>query len=225
MKQKEALKILTESFQADELVEAVFVKGSMGRGEHDEHSDIDLYCLVKEGQVELFLPKRLEHLNSYRDILFYEDYFIIAPQIIAVFDNLLHVDLYTVTEKSLKKTDFFQVLYDPRGIMDKYKATQDLRLSREEFSGHAYDIAWYLFQYNKAFNRGNDIWAVEMLHLVMINLAKVLLHHYYPNRAQLGIKALETRLPEGNLLEFKAILKHVTPDKHRCAVSLLVQEF
>lgn len=42
--QEIAVHKITESLQADRRVKAVFLKGSMGRGEYDEHSDID--CIV-----------------------------------------------------------------------------------------------------------------------------------------------------------------------------------
>ena len=45
-------------------VRAIFRKGSMGRNEHDEFSDIDLYCLVDKEDEEQFLAKRLDHLQA-----------------------------------------------------------------------------------------------------------------------------------------------------------------
>ncbi|SHF72918.1 nucleotidyltransferase domain-containing protein [Ornithinibacillus halophilus] len=223
MKQEDAVKAISHSLMKDKLVKAIFLKGSMGRGEYDEYSDVDLYCLVNEEDEEKFLTQRLMHLESYRKILFYEDFFIIAPQIIAVFDNLLHVDLFTVTEKSFKEKDFFQVLYDPEGKLTKYQSTQNLSLSLEEFSGCAYDVAWYLFQYNTAKQRGNDLWAVEMLQHVMVNLSKVLLHRYRPERAQLGLKSLESQLPPIQLDKVKTIFMHITPNSHYKAVYYLIR--
>ncbi|MFP3339505.1 nucleotidyltransferase domain-containing protein, partial [Micrococcus sp. SIMBA_131] len=58
MKQEEAVRVITDHLKEEPLVKAVFLKGSMGRDEHDENSDIDLYCLVDEGDVEAFLKKR-----------------------------------------------------------------------------------------------------------------------------------------------------------------------
>lgn len=223
MKQEDAVKIISQSLRKDKLVKAIFLKGSMGRREHDEYSDIDLYCLVDEEDEEQFLTKRLMHLESYRKILFYEDFFIIAPQIIAVFDNLLHVDLFTVTESSFKEKDFFHVLYDPEGRLTKFQSTQNLSLSLEEFSGYAYNVAWYLFQYSKAEQRGNDLWAVEMLQHVMVNLSKVLLHRYRPEKAQLGLKSLESQLPPMQLDKVKTIFMHITPNSHNKAVYYLIK--
>ncbi len=96
-------------------------------------------------------------------------------------------------------------------------------LSSEEFSGCAYDVAWYLFQYNKAKQRGNDLWAVEMLQHVMVNLSKVLLHRYRPEKAQLGLKSLESQLPPIQLDRVKTIFMHITPDSHNKAVHYLIK--
>ena len=222
MKQEDAVKVISKSLMKDELVKAIFLKGSMGRGEYDEYSDIDLYCLVDEEE-ERFLKQRLKHLESYRKILFFEDVFIIAPQIIAVFDNLLHVDLFTVTEKSFKEKDFFQVLYDPEERLIKFQSTQNLLLSVEEFSDCVYDVAWFLFQYNKAKQRGNDLWAVDMLQHVMVNLSKVLLHRYRPEKAQLGLKSLESQLPINQLKKVKTVFMYTTPNSHTRAVYHLIK--
>ncbi|MBN6206838.1 nucleotidyltransferase domain-containing protein [Ralstonia pickettii] len=228
MLQKEALEVITASLINDSLVQAVFVKGSIGRGEEDEHSDIDLYCLVREGDEAEFLKNRLTHLRKYRTLLFYEDLYIIAPQIIAVYDNLLHVDLFTVTERIYQEKDYLKVLYDPNGLMDKFRESQNLLLSYEEFDSHVYDVAWYLFQYRKASKRGNNIWAAEMLHYVTSNLAKVLLHRYYPERAQLGIKALGSLLPQNKQTIVNEIFNNITLISHEIAVlhmiSLLQEE-
>ncbi|EDL63520.1 nucleotidyltransferase domain-containing protein, partial [Bacillus sp. SG-1] len=162
MRQEKAVESISESLKKDELVQAIFLKGSMGRGENDEHSDVDLYVLVKEEDEKKFLEKRVDHLNAYRNLLFYDDIYIIAPQIIAVYDDMLHVDLFTVTEKNFKEKDYFKVVYDPNNIMGKFEATQNLLLSPEEFHELAIDVPWFLFQYRKAYNRGNNLWGVEV---------------------------------------------------------------
>ncbi|WP_449620439.1 nucleotidyltransferase domain-containing protein [Robertmurraya sp. Marseille-Q9965] len=223
MIQDGAVEGITQSLIQDERVQAVFLKGSMGREEYDEFSDVDLYCLVEEEHLDDFLKDRIRHLESYRKIMFFEDFFIIAPQIIAVFDNLLHVDLFTVTEKTFKEKDFFKVLYDPDGVLTQFKPTQNLCLSEAEFDGCTYDVAWFLFQYRKARMRGNDLWAVAMLQQVLINFSKVLLHRYRPERAQLGLKALSPLLLPNQLEEVKVIFNNNTPDTHKKAVEHLMR--
>ncbi|MGF2614833.1 nucleotidyltransferase domain-containing protein [Rossellomorea vietnamensis] len=222
MRQERAVQRISESLQKDELVQAVYLKGSMGRGEEDEHSDVDLYVLVKEEDEEEFLKRRVNHLGAYRNLLFYDDIFIIAPQIIAVFDDMLHVDLFTVTQKSFKEKDYFRVVYDPDNLLEKYESTQNLLLSPEEFYELAIDVPWFLFQYRKAFNRGNDLWGVEVLQHCMFKMAKVLLHRYYPGRAQLGMKALGGLLPADKLEEVNTIYKYLNPENHQKAGALII---
>ncbi|WP_407272865.1 nucleotidyltransferase domain-containing protein [Radiobacillus sp. PE A8.2] len=221
MVQEEAVEQIVASLTRDNLVQAIFLKGSMGRGEHDQYSDVDLYCLVEEQDKQSFLKNRLEHLRAYRALLFYDDIFIIAPQIIAVFDNMVHVDLFTVTEDTYVEKDYIKVLFDPNHLLDKYKETQHLTLSSAEFQDDVNDVSWFLFQYKKSADRGNDLWSVSMLHHAMIHVARVLLHRYKPERAQLGLKALETSLSEEILVRINNILQFLTPNNHKKGVMLI----
>ena len=205
---------ITTSFKRDPLVQAIFLKGSMGRGEHDEHSDVDLYCLVNEEDKKEFLANRVEHLRAYRDIILMDDIFIVAPQIIAVFDDWLHIDLFTVTKESFVGGDIFEVLYDPHHLMDEFMETQGLALTEDEYRDDVLDVGWFLFQYSKSAARGNDIWSVRMLTNVVHHLGRVLLYRYAPERAKLGMKTMERSLPESVVSELTEIIELITPGKH-----------
>jgi predicted nucleotidyltransferase len=217
----DALEALSNSLTQDKRIKAIFVKGSVGRGEQDQHSDLDLYCLVEEKDLDSFLQSRIHHLESYGKLLFHDDIFIVAPQILAVYENMLHVDLFTVTEKTFIEKDFFKVIYDPDHRLEKFKDTQNLWLSEDEFQDAVDDTAWFLFQYKKSAARGNDLWSVNMLNQVMLHLSRVLLHRYKPERAQLGLKTVEASLPEEVIKNVSEIQENITPQKHRIAAVLL----
>ncbi|WKA56757.1 nucleotidyltransferase domain-containing protein [Planococcus shixiaomingii] len=217
--QEQAIAKICASLEQDPHIKAIFVKGSIGRNEHDEHSDIDLYCLVNREHEKKFLTSRKRHLEAYRQIIFEDDIFIVAPQMIAVFDDLLHIDLFTVTLDSFPEKDYFRVLYDPEELLVRFKTTQNLELAEEEFRDAVIDVAWFLFQYKKASARGNDIWATRMLTSVLDHLARVLLHKYAPHRAQLGVKALEKLLPQPIFEKVKDIFGQVTPMEHQAAAA------
>jgi predicted nucleotidyltransferase len=217
----DALQVLSNSLKLDKRVQAIFVKGSVGRGEQDEHSDLDMYCLVDEKDLDDFLQSRIGHLESYGKLLFHDDIFIVAPQILAVYEDMLHVDLFTVTEATFIEKDFFKVIYDPKDLLSKFMTTQNLRLSESEFQDAVDDIAWFLFQYKKMAARGNDLWSVNMLNHVMLNLSRVMLHKYNPGRAQLGLKTAAASLSEEVLKELSGIQEHITPSKHSIAAELL----
>ncbi|ESU33377.1 hypothetical protein G3A_06760 [Bacillus sp. 17376] len=61
----DALEVLSNSLKHDKRVQAIFVKGSVGSGEQDEHSDLDLYCLVKERDLYGLHQNRVSHLEAY----------------------------------------------------------------------------------------------------------------------------------------------------------------
>ena len=228
MRQEQAVEILVNRLKEDPGVQSIFLKGSMGRNEHDQHSDIDLYCLVKEEDEKAFLSRRLNHLRAYKDPMFYDDIFIIAPQIIAIYEDWLHVDLFTVTEKTFQNKDYFTVLYDPDHLMDKYQTEHKLTLSIAEFKDYVIDTAWFLFQYKKAKERGNAMWAQEMLRYVMSSLSNVMLYRYAKDRSRLGLKAIEAHLPQEKRRTMLEIYECVTPSSHEKAVknitSLLKEE-
>lgn len=219
MKQEEAVRVISNSLEQDSLVKAIFLKGSMGRNEHDENSDVDLYCLVEENDMELFLKNRKHHLEAYANLLFYDDIFIIAPQIIAVFDNMLHLDLFTVTAKSLIEKDYCKVIYDPNNRLSHFN--DQLTLSRQEFINHVDDTAFFLFQYEKSTRRGNDIWSVHMLNQVMLHYSRVILHRYHPNRAQLGLKALDGTLRKKEHEKSEEIFRFMTIEEHKKSAKLI----
>lgn len=227
--QEVAVETITASLIESPYVRAVFLKGSMGRNEHDEHSDIDLYCLVEKEQEDAFLAERLSHLQAYRPVLFQDDIFIIAPQLIAVFDNLLHIDLFTVTAESFAAKDFFKVVYDPENLLEQFTESQSLEITPAEYKDHVIDVAWFLFQYRKAGARGNGVWAVKMLSHVLEHLARVLLYRYSPERAQLGLKTMSRSLPAAVFSEIEQISSKMTPADHAQAAAqirkLLRQEY
>ncbi|PAF39353.1 hypothetical protein CHH58_01485 [Terribacillus saccharophilus] len=218
-----ALNSLVDMLANEKEVKAVFVKGSFGRGEQDPYSDIDLYCLVEEHDLDNFLAKRLALLSKYKNILYSEELFIIAPQVIIVYNDFLHVDLFTVTEKTFKQSDHFRVLYDPDQLLDQFKGMQKLTMSDEEYGNQIVDLTWFLFQYRKAALRGNGAWAAAMLQQVTDPLSRMLLHHYAPDRAQLGLKRAEQLLPFPIFSEFKIILENVTPAGHQKAAGAILQ--
>ncbi|MBD7985384.1 nucleotidyltransferase domain-containing protein [Sporosarcina sp. Sa2YVA2] len=218
LSQELAVEKISESLKSDPLVQAIFLKGSMGRGEHDAHSDIDLYCLVNEENKEQFLSNRMNHVHAYRDTILMDDIFIVAPQIIAVYDDMLHIDLFTVTKESFVGGDHFKVLYDPENVMEEFLHTQGLTISGEQYRDDVLDVAWFLYQYKQSAARGNDIWSVRMLTNVVNHLGRVLLFRYAPERAALGLKTLERSLPESVVFELEEIMEFITPQKHGQAV-------
>lgn len=211
MRQQDAIATLTDSLISDTDVQAIFLKGSFGRGEADEHSDVDLYVMVAPDSLNAFLARRRNHLATYRPILLEDEINIVAPQLIIVYDDFLHLDFFTVTADTLNHQDMITVLYDPERRLQHHSSS--LALSATDLSGHVFDAIWFFFQYTKARDRGNDIWAVEMLRQGMSHFAYTLAAHHEPVRAALGLKDVAAR----QQIEIRTFYEALTPDHHATA--------
>ncbi|WP_251129490.1 MULTISPECIES: nucleotidyltransferase domain-containing protein [unclassified Exiguobacterium] len=217
VKQQTAIQVITERLKQDEAVQAVFVKGSFGRGEEDEHSDVDLYVMVQPDQEISFLSRRLEHLLAYRPILLKDEIHIVAPQLIVVYDDFLHIDLFTVTKETLNHQDSIHILYDPQHQLVSH--TTSLQLEETSTSDHAFDTVWFFFQYTKSRNRGNGIWATEMLRQGMVHFAYVLATHHTPERASLGLKDVAQR----QTIDLHSFYDQLTPASHEKAARMYIE--
>lgn len=208
MRQQAAIATLTNSLISDADVQAIFLKGSFGRGEADEHSDVDLYVMVASDSLNAFLSRRRAYLATYRPILLEDEIDIVAPQLIIVYDDFLHLDFFTVTTDTLNHQDTITVLYDPEHRLQHHSSS--LALSDSDLSGHVFDAIWFYFQYTKARDRGNDIWAVEMLRQGMTHFSYALAAHHEPERAALGLKDVAAR----QRIELDSFYDTLTPNYH-----------
>ncbi|MGE7998890.1 nucleotidyltransferase domain-containing protein [Lysinibacillus sp. NPDC093190] len=217
--------VLLDNLKDDHYIEAVFLRGSMAREEHDEFSDIDIYCVVNEENVEAFLPNRNKHIEAYKKTLFVDDIYIIAPQLLVVYEDLIHIDLFTVTPSEISDNDAIKILFDPNEILTAKQKNTTLSLTSLEFQDAVDDTVWYLYQYYWSAKRGNEIWSVHLLRNSLEHFAKVLLHKYCPERALLGLKALSNSLPTDPLDEVVDIMNCMSLVTHEMAVKKLVNTF
>jgi len=193
MRQEEAVKKVYSEIIKDKLVRAVFLKGSIARGECDEYSDVDFYCMVDEERMEEFLGKRIKYLEAYKPIIYYTNENFVAPQIVAVFEDGLHFDLYTVTKESLHCTDEIKVLYDPAGLLKNYKNEKFL-LSNEEIAKYFDEITFMLLEFEAAYIRNDLIWASRLGSHISGYLSIILRYIYDKDNARLGLKRLYKKM-------------------------------
>lgn len=215
-----AMDKILDSLKKDPNVEAVFLRGSIARDEHDAYSDIDMYCAVRD--VPSFLPSRINHLEAYQPLIFVDDIYIIAPQILGVFENMVHIDLFTVTFDEISKKDAIKILYDPLNRLSGLQMDTSLTLREEDFQADVDDTVWFIYQYKLSAKRQNDIWCVHLLHQVLTHFSKVLLHRYVPERANLGMKTLQDSLPRVILEELKPVMNRLTIEDHSTAADQLM---
>lgn len=189
MRQIEAVGVISEAIKNDSAVRAIFLKGSMARNDLDDYSDVDFYCIVKDDELEDFLKRRLNYLKQYRPLIYWSEVNFVGPQIVAVFDNGLHFDFYTVTLETLQKTDEIKIIYDPNKLLSDYKA-ENLTISEDDFINIFDGFTFTLLEFKAAYCRNDLIWASRLASHLSGDLAIILRYLYDKNNAKLGFKRL-----------------------------------
>ncbi|MDF2540392.1 MAG: hypothetical protein K0S47_110 [Herbinix sp.] len=194
MRTYEAIDIISKTIIADGLCEAILMKGSIGRGDDDAYSDVDMYAVVKKDVMELFLEKRITYLNSYLPTLYLEHVNFVGEQIVAIFQNGLHFDLYAVTEETLPHTDQAKIIYDPNHKYDDYIA-EVKTLSIDQLAGYFNDALYYFIEADGAYNRKNYPWASMIMSSSIAESAILLRYLYDKDYAYLGLKKINEIIP------------------------------
>lgn len=222
MKTYESIEKVSKVIIADGLCEAILLKGSIGRGDDDEYSDVDMYVVVKKDCLELFLEKRIEYLQSYLPVLYIEYTNFVAEQIVAIYDNGLHFDLYTVTEDTLPHTDKAKVIYDPNHKFDNYIGESKI-ITGEQLAYNFNDALYYFIEADGAFCRKNYPWASQILSST-INSSAILLRYLYDKEyAYLGLKKINEIVPDEQFSWLMLITDNLNKDGFTIANSYIIK--
>jgi predicted nucleotidyltransferase len=222
MRQLDSINVIREVLSNDNNVKAIFLKGSIARDTFDEYSDVDLYCMVEENELQTFLSKRIRYMEHYRPLIFWQEVNFVGPQIVGVFDNGLHFDLYTVTPDSLHMTDEIKVLYDPEGLLSNYKS-ENLGMSEEEFIEYFNEISFTILELEAAYKRNDLIWASRLGSHISGYVAIILRYIYDYENARLGFKRLNTKLDNTILKKLMEAMELLGPSNVLQGVSLLLE--
>ena len=219
MRYEEAIELILPHLKKIKEVKSVFLKGSIARGENDQYSDLDLYIMLnKDVEIKSIYSEIIKSLEQYRQLIFYELIEIICPQIVGVFNNMLHIDCYMVHEDNYPQTDDIKILYDPEEVLKNYEK-KDLILTKEQFTDYALDSCWFIYQYDHIVGRGQNLWTTEMIDNALSKATNVLLYHYYPEKSALGKKAAN-HLPHHIYKKLIAINDLNNSKEHKKAVQM-----
>jgi predicted nucleotidyltransferase len=101
---------------------AVFLGGSLAKGNEDLYSDIDLRIVVSEDRYNEYIQRKQLLAREWGEVLFFEDMNPAAPFTIAHYDCFVKVDLFFYTVSRLQPSIWLKnikSLYDPQGIVGK----------------------------------------------------------------------------------------------------------
>lgn len=195
MRQQEAIQYFFDAFTNVNGIKALFLKGSLARGTGDEWSDVDLYCLVEESFATQFMQIREGIMLGFKPVILYEEVDFGKPQLIAIYDNHLHVDLYMTTEIPDVSYEPIKVIHDPFGVlpaaMSPLRGCFDL-----EVGEHLNEVIYTFHELDIAVKRGDYIWAQRLGSHILAGLSLALCNEHHTALPMLHIKGLTQKLPE-----------------------------
>jgi len=217
----DAINSVSSRIIGDLICEAILIKGSIGRGDDDEFSDVDMYVVVSENRKEEFLEKRLDYLKYYLPIIYHEEVNFVAEQIVAIYENGLHIDLYTVTPDTLPHKDKIKVVYDPRNILLDYKANIQV-ISTKELAGHFNDALYTFIEVEAAYHRENYVWVSRLLSHMLANCSILLRYLYDKDNPNLGFKKINEIIPKEQYNHLEIISNNLNRAGYKLAINELI---
>ena len=222
MKRHSAVKSVGDAILKDGLAKALFLKGSIARGDDDEYSDVDMYAVVSKENHETFLSKRIEYLEAYKPLIYWSESNFVGPQIVGVFENALHFDLYMVTPGAIPQTDDIKVLYDKNGLLKSYRKVP-LSISHSEAVTKINGFSFTLLEFEAAYMRKDLMWAIRLFYALLADASFLSRYIYDRDSSQLGLKRLHKVIPVELYVKYSSILENATPTNVLVAVKMLVE--
>ena len=224
MKRYDAIKAVSDAILQDGLAEALFLKGSIARGEDGDYSDVDLYVVVTEDNFVAFLTRRIEYLEQYRPLVNWVEVNFVGPQIVGIFDDALHFDLYAVKPDAIPQTGAMKVLHDPDGMLADYQ-NKPLSLTNEELTRWINNFTYLLTEIEATYMRG-DLLRCCTLFSDEYDVVSLLIRHIYdPQNSLLGNKGLYKVISIKIHEELLVILELATPSNVIVATKKLLKLF
>lgn len=218
MKQYDAVEIISKEIIDAGIVDAIFLKGSLARGEEDEYSNIDLTCIVKDNNFYRFLEERINLIQTYRPIVYY-NFMNNSIDLIVVFDNGVCLTLTTLKIGDASFADDIAVVFDPNQLLSNFKK-MPLSYSNEEISTLLDSFFLTTLEFFNAYMRKDFYYSFNLTSRLYNYLGIFLRIKFDPEYAKLGLKLFKNIDPYANE-KFNEITKKLKVDSHLECVKLM----
>jgi hypothetical protein len=127
-----------KDLSADPDVLAIYLAGSLAKGNYDNYSDIDLHTIVIPERKAGFLKEKRNRANNWGYVSFHEDYNPSSPYVVSHYESFVKVDSWYHSPEEMVPSIWLkevEVLYDPLNIMShviKESAKQVYKPSPDE---------------------------------------------------------------------------------------------
>jgi predicted nucleotidyltransferase len=221
MKRFNAIESVSSAVLKGGLAAALFLKGSIARGDDDDYSDVDMYAAVFGQNREVFLARRIEYMQSYKPLLYWSEENFVGPQIVGVFNDGLHFDLYTVAADDIPQTGDIKILHDPTGLLKNYK-TAPLSAAPKDIIRAAHEFTFVLLEFEAAYARGDLLWAIRLAYSLLADFSLITRHVHEPDNARLGLKGLHKAAPPALNKQLLKTMENATPSNILTHVKTLI---
>lgn len=166
---QELIAAITRDVATDARVRAAFVGGSLGTGDEDLYSDIDLRIVEDAEDVDDFVANKTVRPRRWGSVLFYED---LGPRVahtVAHFEEFIKVDCFYYRMAEVRPSLALQnirILHDPTGLVDDvHRRSQSLvyHPSAAEVERWRYKVLAYAHEVYRRCRRGELSYARKML--------------------------------------------------------------
>jgi predicted nucleotidyltransferase len=99
---------------------AIYVSGSLAKGNFDNYSDIDLHTIVTPEKKADFIKEKRNRASKWGEVLFYEDVNPSSPVVVTHFDCFIKVDSWYHTIEEVVPSIWLkglEVRYDPHNLI------------------------------------------------------------------------------------------------------------
>ncbi|WP_456271018.1 aminoglycoside 6-adenylyltransferase [Bacillus sp. AK031] len=162
------MKAIEEDFLSDKNVLCLFYGGSIGNGNTDLYSDIDLRVVVKDDVFELYRQNKKERAAKWGSTLFYED-FPWASHSVAHFRGFIKVDSFYYIQHDIQPSVWLkniEIVHDTDGFMKEIQLMSNqlkYEPSIEEFDLWRSKILANTHEVYRGVMRGEFFYALDCL--------------------------------------------------------------
>lgn len=117
---QQLLNRVQQDLEQDLDVLAIYLTGSLARGNADRYSDIDIHIIVKPEKLDGFIADKFGRAGRWGNVLFYEG-IAASPVIVSHFDCFVKVDSWYQTIDEIQPSIWLKgmkILYDPHRILE-----------------------------------------------------------------------------------------------------------
>ncbi|MFJ7755116.1 nucleotidyltransferase domain-containing protein [Peribacillus muralis] len=111
-----------KDLSAEHDVLAIYLAGSLAKGNFDEYSDIDLHTVVIPERKADYLKGKMKRATGWGNAVFHEDHHSSSPYIVTHYDTFVKVDSWYHSPEAVVPSIWMkgiEILYDPFTIMSQ----------------------------------------------------------------------------------------------------------